>query len=61
MDAAINQLKANGMEISDEDIARLSPIRWENFNFLGRYSFVLDEIVKQGKLRQLSREDSFLA
>lgn len=61
MDAAINQLRADGMNISDEDIARLSPIRWENFNFLGRYSFVLDEIVKQGKLRQLSRKDSFLA
>lgn len=64
IDAAIKKLKADGMRILDEDIARLSPIRWENFNFLGRYSFILDEIVKQGKLRNLrvnQDENVFLA
>lgn len=44
------------MKISDEDIESLSPIRWKNFNFLGRYSFVLDAAIKNGNLRQLNRD-----
>jgi hypothetical protein len=39
IDAAVAQLKAEGHEIRDEDIARLSPLKHKNLNLLGRYSF----------------------
>lgn len=39
IDAAVAQLKAEGHEIRDEDIARLSPLKHRNLNLLGRYSF----------------------
>jgi len=39
IDAAVAQLKAEGHEIRDEDIARLSPLKHRNLNVLGRYSF----------------------
>ncbi|MFD8589991.1 Tn3 family transposase [Streptomyces sp. NPDC059637] len=39
IDAAVAQLRAEGHEICDEDIARLSPLKHKNLNVLGRYSF----------------------
>ncbi|MEE1938366.1 Tn3 family transposase [Streptomyces sp. TRM 70361] len=39
IDAAVAQLCAEGHEISDEDVARLSPLKFKNLNVLGRYSF----------------------
>ncbi len=39
IDAAVAQLKAEGHEIRDEDIARLSQLKHRNLNLLGRYSF----------------------
>ncbi|KAK1177905.1 Tn3 family transposase [Streptomyces sp. NBS 14/10] len=39
IDAAVSQLQAEGHEIRDEDIARLSPLKHRNLNLLGRYSF----------------------
>ncbi|EPH46648.1 putative Transposase for transposon [Streptomyces aurantiacus JA 4570] len=39
IDAAVAQLKAEGHELRDEDIARLSPLKHRNLNVLGRYSF----------------------
>lgn len=39
IDAAVAQLRAEGHEISDEDVARLSPLKFKNLNVLGRYSF----------------------
>jgi TnpA family transposase len=39
LDAAVEQLRAAGHEIADEDAARLSPLRHRHVNFLGRYSF----------------------
>lgn len=54
MDAALNQLRAEGHEILDEDIARLSPfIHEQHINLLGRYSFAVPEAVKRGELRPL--------
>ncbi|AZS74889.1 hypothetical protein DDE74_31730 [Streptomyces lydicus] len=37
IDAAVAQLKAEGHEIADEDIARLSPLKHRNLNVLGRF------------------------
>ncbi|MEO3805295.1 Tn3 family transposase [Nonomuraea sp. B1E8] len=39
IDAAVDQLGAEGHEIRDEGIARLSPLKHRNLNVLGRYSF----------------------
>ena len=59
MDAALNQLRALPTEAKAEDIARLSPLGYEHIYFLGRYSFVLAEAVKQGELRPLRKPDEF--
>lgn len=39
IDAAATQLKAEGHELREEDMARLSPLKHRNLNLLGRYSF----------------------
>ncbi|SEG81806.1 Tn3 transposase DDE domain-containing protein [Thermomonospora echinospora] len=39
IDAAVDQLRAEGHEIVGEDVARLSPLKHRNLNVLGRYSF----------------------
>jgi TnpA family transposase len=50
MDAALQQLRAAGQEVRDEDVARLSPLGFKHLNFLGRYSFTAPQ---KGPLRQL--------
>ena len=53
MEAALNQLRAEGMEIKPEDVARLSPLIHKHINFQGRYSFALSESVARGGWRPL--------
>jgi hypothetical protein len=53
MEAALNQLRAEGFEVKEEDVARLSPLLYKHINFQGRYSFALSESVAQGGLRPL--------
>ena len=53
MDAAVRQLRAEGYQIRDEDVARLSPLGHEHINMLGRYAFTLPEPVARGELRPL--------
>jgi hypothetical protein len=53
MDAALNQLRAEGWEVNSADVARLSPLIHKHINFQGRYSFTLSESVAQGGLRPL--------
>ncbi len=53
MEAALNQLRAEGLEIKPEDVARLSPLSHKHMNFQGRYSFALSESVARGGLRPL--------
>ena len=53
MEAALNQLRAEGFEVKEEDVARLSPLIYRHINFQGRYSFALSESVAQGGLRPL--------
>ena len=43
IDAAVAQLRAEGHEIRDEDVARLSPLKHKNLNVLGRYSFTASQ------------------
>ncbi|MEU0634015.1 Tn3 family transposase, partial [Streptomyces sp. NPDC005989] len=56
MDAAVNQLRADGFDVRDEDVARLSPFVRHHINMLGRYSFQLPEL--PGGLRPLRDPDA---
>ncbi|EDX22838.1 transposase [Streptomyces sp. Mg1] len=39
IDAVVVQLRTEGHEIRDEDVARLSPLKHKHLNVLGRYGF----------------------
>jgi len=53
MDAALDQLRAEGFDVRDEDVARLSPLGFDHINMLGRYAFTLPDGVARGELRPL--------
>ncbi|WP_052711219.1 Tn3 family transposase [Pseudofrankia sp. DC12] len=47
----IDEMRAEGIHVRDEDIARLSPLKFAHINFHGRYSFALPAEVAGGQLR----------
>jgi TnpA family transposase len=53
MEAALNQVRAEGLEVNSEDGARLSPLIHQHINFQGRYSCAWSESVAQGGVRPL--------
>jgi TnpA family transposase len=53
MDAALNQLRTQGFDVRDEDVARLSPLGFDHINMLGRYAFILPDQIARGELRPL--------
>ena len=53
MEAALDQLRADGYTVKNEDVARLSPLLHEHINMLGRYSFSVPDAVAKGELRPL--------
>ena len=53
IDAALNQLRAEGYVILNEDVARLSPLGSRHINMLGRYAFTIPDMVARGELRPL--------
>jgi len=53
IEAALEQLRTEGFEVRDEDVARLSPLIHDHINMLGRYSFAMPDIVARGGLRPL--------
>ncbi len=56
MDAAVTQLRADGFDVRDEDLARLSPFVRHHVNMLGRYSFQLPDL--PGGMRPLRDRDT---
>ncbi len=54
--AALDQLRASGHAVGDEDVARLSAFMHKHVNVLGRYSFVLPEL--PGGVRELRDPDA---
>ena len=58
MQAAIQQLRRDGMEVHDEDVSHLSPLIWRHLTFLGRYDFSLPDTVMDGGLRPLRNPTS---
>jgi hypothetical protein len=57
MDAALQQLRAAGHDVRDEDVARLSPLGFMHLNFLGRYSFTSPPVGPLPQLRGPSEPD----
>jgi len=55
IDAALEQLRATGHPVADEDVARLSPFMRKHLNVLGAYSFSLPDM--PGGLRELRDPD----
>ena len=53
MDAALNQLRVEGFDVRDDDVARLSPLGFDHINMLGRYAFILPDPIARGELRPL--------
>jgi hypothetical protein len=49
----LKQLRANGELVKDADVAKLSPLLYENINKLGGYSLSMPEAAAKGKLRPL--------
>ena len=50
---ALAELRAERFEIADEDAERLSPLRHEHINLLGRYHFTLADRLRRGEMRTL--------
>ncbi|MEQ4725231.1 Tn3 family transposase [Nonomuraea sp. B19D2] len=57
IDAAVEQLRAEGHDLREEDIARLAPLKHRNPNLLGRYSFTASTPAA-GALRPLRDPDA---
>jgi len=53
MQAAIQHLRLSGQEISEDELARLSPVRYEHINIYGKYSFDISETLTNNGLRPL--------
>ena len=53
-----HKLTLEGWDISQPDIARVSPLLFKHINFLGRYAFDLPQAVAEGALRPLRNPNS---
>jgi hypothetical protein len=51
--AILNLLEAMGDDVLEEDVARLSPLKWALINLHGRYDFSMSPDVAGGDLRPL--------
>jgi hypothetical protein len=58
MQDALDHLRQAELLIQDNDISRLSPLRYEHMNVLGHYSFTLADTILAGKHRPLNQLDS---
>ena len=58
MDAALNHLRLQGIDVRKEDARRLKPFLRRHINFLGRYNFSISESIQNGSLRSLYVPDS---
>ena len=53
MQAAIEALRAEGMEVRDEDLVHISPARFEHINRYGKYRFDVEAGQRRKGLRPL--------
>ncbi|WP_159007225.1 Tn3 family transposase [Streptomyces sp. NRRL S-813] len=57
IDAAVKQLAADGLPVTDELLARLSPLQYDHINFLGHYAFTWTTTPGLRQLRDPQRHD----
>ena len=55
MQAALEHVRKESLEIKEKDEARLSPLIYGHINVLGHYSFTLNDLVMKGQLRPLNQ------
>lgn len=58
LDAIVNELRSQGLEISDADVARLSPLGHAHLNCLGRFAIPTRPIIGLRPLRSPSDADA---
>ena len=58
LERAIDQIALEGHGVDEEDVKRLSPLKWEHVNVLGRYNFEMSSTVTAGQLRPLRQQAS---
>jgi hypothetical protein len=51
--AVLDQLRAEGYEVNPDDLARISPARYEHINPYGKYQFDLANDLSRSHLRPL--------
>jgi hypothetical protein len=56
-EAALTQVREEGLAVQAADVARLSPVVHQHINFHGRYSCALSEAGARGELRPLRNPD----
>lgn len=56
LQAAVEQLKSEGIEIKDEDLKHISPARYAHLNPYGRYYFNIEENLNRKGLRPLRKK-----
>ena len=61
LDRALNHLRSQGLEVRDEDVQRLSPLKFEHLHLGGRYHFSLTSALQPGQFRQLRDPDELEA
>ena len=59
MDAALNELRAEGFDVRYGDVKRLSPLGHDHINYLGRYQFSTPELppIQLRSLRDPNTQD----
>ena len=57
MEAVMDQLRAEHDAVQDDDLAHLSPARFEHVNPYGKYYFPIDKTAERQGLRPLGRPD----
>lgn len=59
MDAALDELRREGLQVADDDVKRLSPLGHEHINFLDRYQFSMPDLPPNQlrPLRDLNAQD----
>jgi len=58
MQVAIQHLQQSGQDISETDLERLSPVRYEHINIFGKYSFDTPSVLTDEGLRPLVVQNS---
>ena len=51
----LDQLRGEGYPVREEDLAHVSPARYEHINPYGKYRFELDEALRRKTLRPIRK------